>query len=724
MYFAYTKYDSIIVYNCKRFQNQASFKAHASQITDLCSIFDNDKKSGYLLSSGMDSTLMAWDINELEKRYDIIIKEYVDRQVQEWQKVMDYETNMTYQKRVNDESRARKVKELTREITNTLAFEKYPLVLTSMSNFDYEHQTYQMELDSIFNITINVPYEESKKLSQQLSHYECLNPGFVLNDQNDFDLAYVEIYASDNDMTYIYDCNEEYQFDPESINIQFAPIKIATQIAQTEELLKIKLQEFTDRSYLEEKITENVQTNVTAKAVVEETDEGERELNFHVEYSYEVIKASIEAQTDDFPLGEYKFSSSNAAKLTLQVFKESIEKELSNYFVAGKKITIKITGSTDATPITGTIKYLGDYGNFNDEPYILNGNLESVTVNQHTGISSNEQLAFLRTVGVRKFMEDYIDVLKNTNNYYQHFAELNDEKGGEYRRIAIELIIHNAFEGMDNLPDRIIYEYCESDVDVDVPVSNSVRSNTYAVVIGNENYSSFQPGLEREVNVRFAIHDAERMAEYLEKTLGVPKKQIKLLKNATASQISQSISWLTKPAEIDEGQASLFFYFSGHGLPDEASRSSYIIPIDVNGSTLDYALSLKDIYAQLAKIPAKRVTVILDACFSGGARNKPLVEKKMVKVVPKEEAIADNMIVISSSSGTESSGYIEENCHGIFSYFFFKKLKETKGDVTYEVLFNDISRNVRKASALQGDIQSPTISNGYNAESKWNNWQF
>lgn len=724
IYLAFSRNDSLLIYNLKNSSIQASAKAHNSKINDLAVIWDKNSQEVFLVSGGEDSYIHVWDANNLEKRYDVIIKEYVDSRIDEWQKMGEDETYDEYAARVTNENRMRKVKEFTQFITNKLALEKYPLKCTGISKYDYNNETFELEFDSTRKIVINVPYEDSKKFNTYLDQLMFIHPKFVLNEENDFDLAYLEVQNKLTDHVYVYDKNDDYSFDPASINIEFAPIKIAQQIAQTEELLKDKLEAKTRRSYLEEILTDNVQTNVSAKAVIEEDEQGEKEINFHVEYSYEVIKATIGAQTDDFPLGEYKFTSSNAAKMTLQVFKESLENELADYLVSGKKVTVKITGSTDATPVVGKIPYSGDYGLFSDEPYFLNGNLESISITPATGLTNNKQLAYLRTIGVRRFIENYIDVLKNTQNYYQHFAELADKKGGQYRRISIELIIHNAFEGMEELPDRIIHEECTSDVDVNVPETNVVKNNAYALVIGNENYSGYQKGLDKEADVRFAIHDAERVAEYLNKTIGIPERQIRLLKNATSGQIGQAITWLQNLAKIEKGNAEIYFYYSGHGLPDEITREAYIIPVDVTGANLAYALKLNDLFNSLAVYPAKQTTVLLDACFSGGARDKPLVEKKMVKVNPGKDIFEGNMIVISSSQGTESSGYLEENCHGLFTYFLLKKLQESNGNISYAEIFDYVKKHVLKESSLQGDVQTPVIKTGLGIDRNWSDWQF
>lgn len=718
MYLAFTRQNYLMIYNCKKNQIETRIKVSNGDINALCAIVDNEKSESFVITGGSDKTINIWDVNGLEKRYDVLVKAYIDDRIEQWQKMKPGETAEEYNDRVTEFNRQRKLQEYSQQITNELALNRYSLNLTDISKFDNENQTFALTIDSTYDVVISVPYERSSKFYNSFNNLSARNPRFVLNDFNDFDLAYIEILNPETGNYYVFDQNDKYVFDPTAIDIEYAPTRIIAQVAQKEDILKQKLE------IIEEKITDNVQTNVTANAIVEENNQGEKELNFHVEYSYEIIKATIQAQTDDFPLGEYKFTASNAARMTLQVFKESLEYELAEYLRSGKKVTIKITGSTDATPIVGKIPYTGDYDVFIDEPYFLNNNLESITITPETGITTNKQLAFLRTIGVRRFIENYIDILKNTNNFYHHYAELSDKKGGEYRRIAIELIIHNAFQGQEYLPDRLIHDECLSDVDEGIPETDQIRGNSYALVIGNEDYSSFQTGLSKEADVHYAINDAERVAEYFNKTIGIPDRQVKLLKNATASQIGQGISWLMNLAQIENGNAEIYLYYSGHGLPDETTKEPFIIPVDVSASDLTYAMKLKDIYNQLSSVTTKKTIVLLDACFSGGAREKPLLEKRMVKVVPNPNFLSGNLILMTSSQGNESSGYLEDKCHGIFTYFLLKKLKETKGNITHSELFDYVKRNVQKESALQGDLQTPKIKTGYNMDGNMGEWFF
>lgn len=249
-----------------------------------------------------------------------------------------------------------------------------------------------------------------------------------------------------------------------------------------------------------------------------------------------------------------------------------------------------------------------------------------------------------------------------------------------------------------------------SDVDINIPEGTFRNPKIFAVVIGNEDYSSRQPGLNSEVNVDFAENDAVSFKKYLQLTYGIPEEQIKLLRNATYAQMSREINWLTNLAEIQNGEAELVFYFSGHGLPDEVSREGYIIPVDVTGSDIKQAISLKTLYSQLSKWPTKKVTVFLDACFSGGGRNEGLISMKGAKIKPKDEAINGNMVVFTSSTGDESSGFYREKQHGMFTYFLLKKLQQTRGNIDYQSLIDYLSKEVSVRSLISNNkTQNPQI---------------
>ena len=230
--------------------------------------------------------------------------------------------------------------------------------------------------------------------------------------------------------------------------------------------------------------------------------------------------------------------------------------------------------------------------------------------------------------------------------------------------------------------DKKVLKVGKSDVDMNIPDNPNKNPNIYALIIGNEDYSSYQTGLNNEVNVDFAVNDAKIFKEYLIKSLGVPEENVTLKTNATLGQMKQSIQKLTKLDELSGGKAEIIFYYSGHGLPDEESKEAYIMPVDISGMEVKSAIKLNDLYVQLNQFPSKRVTVILDACFSGGARNASLVAMKGVKVKAKDQILGSNMVVLLRVPEKNLLQFIAKNNMVCLPIICCKNYSQIKGMLT------------------------------------------
>lgn len=269
------------------------------------------------------------------------------------------------------------------------------------------------------------------------------------------------------------------------------------------------------------------------------------------------------------------------------------------------------------------------------------------------------------------------------------------------------------------------WKNANADVDKNIPEAREKNPNIIALIVGNEDYSSQQTDLNSEINVDYAENDARVFKDYLIKTLGAEENKVDLRINATLTQMKLGLSKLQKLAEVSEGQAEVYFYYSGHGLPDEKTKDGYIMPVDVNGSDVTSGIKIDDLYAKLTEFPVARVTVILDACFSGGARNQGLVAMKGVKINPKGAKLEGNMVVMTSSSGQESSAVFREKGHGYFTYFLLKALQDSKGDITYKKLFDYVKKNVSQETVIRDNkTQTPQALSSTTLSDRWQEWKF
>lgn len=265
-----------------------------------------------------------------------------------------------------------------------------------------------------------------------------------------------------------------------------------------------------------------------------------------------------------------------------------------------------------------------------------------------------------------------------------------------------------------------------SAVDIKIPVNSETHPNRYALVIGNEDYAQYQPQLQREQNVAFARNDAMVFKEYLVKTLGVPEKNMFLLLDATRGQITRELERVSQLAKLSP-QSELIFYYAGHGLPDFETRKGYIIPVDVSGINIkEGGISLASLYSKLASSGSSRITVFLDACFSGGGRGENgLLAARSVKIKPDGDLVDGNMIVFAATNSDEMSLPLTTESHGLFTYFILRKLMDTSGKATMMELRDYLNSEVPKSSLVENGIkQSPQVLVSPSLDQQWLTWKF
>lgn len=286
----------------------------------------------------------------------------------------------------------------------------------------------------------------------------------------------------------------------------------------------------------------------------------------------------------------------------------------------------------------------------------------------------------------------------------------------------------NVAQSTTNIPVAIIEDKTisvgKSSVDVNIPENTKV-ANRYALIIGNEDYQSFQRSLNSEQNVAFAVNDATIFRDYAVKTLGVEQENITFLTNATAGQMSQQIDKVCKMLSKLGNKAELIVYYAGHGYPDENTKVPYLIPVDVSSSNLDMAIKLNNLYKNLSATNAKRIIVFLDACFTGGGRSSGLLASRGIKVIPKEDALNGNIVVVTASSGLQSALPYPNEKHGMFSYYLLKKIQDSKGNITLAELFSYLKENVSLQSLkINNKEQDPTINFSSIIEKEYESWNF
>ena len=252
------------------------------------------------------------------------------------------------------------------------------------------------------------------------------------------------------------------------------------------------------------------------------------------------------------------------------------------------------------------------------------------------------------------------------------------------------------------------------DVDNNIYNLNKANDGIFAVIIGNEKYRN-------ETEVPYASNDAKIFGEYVEKTLGVPHDQVRIIENGGYNDLRMAVNWLTQAMTVCRGKGKAIVYYAGHGIPNESDLSAYLLPVDGVGSDPASAFSLKELYDKLSSVEAQSITIFLDACFSGSKREGGmLASARGVALKAKPSAPKGNMVVFTAAQGDETAYPYNDKQHGMFTYFLLKKLQETKGEVTLGELSDYLIEEVGRQSFVKnGKMQTPTTSPSSSFMGNW-----
>lgn len=244
-----------------------------------------------------------------------------------------------------------------------------------------------------------------------------------------------------------------------------------------------------------------------------------------------------------------------------------------------------------------------------------------------------------------------------------------------------------------------------SDVDMNIPVTNRSNDNTFAVIIANNDY-------KKVANVDNAENDGRIFAEYCNKVLGIPQTHIRTHYNVTYGELLDAVEDIKSIATAKRGNLDVIFYYAGHGVPNEQTKSAYILPVDADGKQMRLCYPLSELYAELNSMKANNTLVFLDACFSGATRssNEMLLSARSVAIDVDPDEVDGKLVIFSAASGDQTALSYDEQKHGMFTYFLLKRLKETKGNVDLGSLADYLTENVSLESQLKNKKQQiPTV---------------
>jgi WD40 repeat protein len=238
-----------------------------------------------------------------------------------------------------------------------------------------------------------------------------------------------------------------------------------------------------------------------------------------------------------------------------------------------------------------------------------------------------------------------------------------------------------------------------------------VDPNAVAVVVGVEKYR--QAGVPV---VDYAARDAKTITAYLTGAMGFDPVNVATLTDAQAGKADFDKyfgKWLLNRTGP---KSRVFIFYAGHGAPNPTTGAGYLMPYEADPGYLDEtAYPIARLYAELAKLPTKDVTVVLDACFSGQGERSLIAKGTRPLVAVQSVRAPDYIAVIAAASGTQISSSDHETRHGLLTYHLLAGLHggaDANHDkiITAAEAFAYARPAVQRAAKLQNVEQNPTVS--------------
>ena len=257
---------------------------------------------------------------------------------------------------------------------------------------------------------------------------------------------------------------------------------------------------------------------------------------------------------------------------------------------------------------------------------------------------------------------------------------------------------------------------------VHVPTSAPVESpsgNGWAVLIGVTHYddSTVPPR-------QFGVADAESIYNVLTANAGFKTDHVLLLTDrASQKPTLDNIKWalgtfLSRAAKDD----LVIIYFAGRGARGDgpsAPQVRYLLPSDTNRNSLaSTALEAGQLHRLLARMPADRVVVFIDADYFGAAQGlasgikPPGAESTGAS---SESAMRPlTRAVVAASQSTQTSLERDDLGHGVFTHFVATGLNgagdlNRDGIVTLEELYEYVAAQVTRKARAAGVAQQPVM---------------
>ena len=409
-------------------------------VTGLDFVTEKDGKV-YLLYNTVSSVVYE-PMDGLAPYYTVLLRQGLDARMDEWARQMPGESLEDYRLRVNEDTRMEQMRLFEQEIATRMAGSMLQASTVTLDNFNMRNNKLEVGFDNMPSIYLDVPSDEVNDFMDPGS-LEFRNTLYGLDDRDEFEVIYTEVYNPQSGKTYTFDNRSRESLEYLAYDEDIVPLELV-QMSNMEEM---RLQEIKDEvvnTSLERNIISNhTQIAVSTRVIPSTDDAGEKIVNYAVGFSYNVEQGFSEKE--DFAPGQYKTDNSGAAMSLARIIRNAFSDEFAQYIVPGRRLAVTVTGMADRLKINSRIAYDGSYGEFENTEVAGGDGPFRLTVTSATGITENDQLALVRAAGIKDYISRNVEQLGFMDVDYRYNIVVSDEVGGEHRRISVEFLFIDVF---------------------------------------------------------------------------------------------------------------------------------------------------------------------------------------------------------------------------------------------------------------------------------------
>ncbi len=234
----------------------------------------------------------------------------------------------------------------------------------------------------------------------------------------------------------------------------------------------------------------------------------------------------------------------------------------------------------------------------------------------------------------------------------------------------------------------------------------ATQPNKWLFAIAIENYAEADP-------VIFAKNSAEAFVMAAKKRFGIDDRHTYAYidDKATGSSIKNNLERVLE--NVQDGD-TIYFYYSGHGIPSPIDGEAFILPKDAIADyiTKEKEFMARNIYKKLSDSKAQKVIAFVDSCYSGKTDNVSNIKGVAAGHFKTKKVDFDTskMTVITAGTSGQFSNAFNEKGHRLFTYYLTKAILD-RPTLDVESLYQEVALKVKDESFKKGDIykQEPQI---------------